>query len=149
MADIDYGEFIMYAKDRGVVVDYPEASVALFKAWDYLSGLCWKGEPVDPDQTDIFPRIINGVTVDTPRKVFIASWRLAMASLDGVDLEPVTGGGAQVIEERVEGAITMKYAESTIGSAAMFPWLDGLVNTWVDDACGPDSLACNVKVRRG
>lgn len=140
---------ITFAADRGVVIDATDdANIALTKAGDYLGGLCWKGKPVDEDQEDPFPRTINGQEVQLPNKVVTAAYRLGMASFEGVDLEPIREGGAQVIEERVEGAITMKYAEATIGSVPSFPWLDKLLSSWVDD-CGPDSLACNVSVRRG
>ncbi|QYA57213.1 putative head-tail adaptor [Escherichia phage KW1E_UTAR] len=142
-------ELIVYASARGQSIEDTEGGVALVKANDYLSGLCWIGSPVDEDQDDPFPRIIKGQQVETPKKVITAAYRLAMASAEGVELEQITEGGAQVIEERVEGAITMKYAEATIGSAASFPWLESLVGTWVDDSCGQNSLACNVSVRRG
>lgn len=142
-------ELIVYASARGQEIDDTEGGVALVKANDYLSGLCWIGSPVDEDQDDPFPRIIKGQQVETPKKVTTAVYRLAMASAEGIELEQITEGGAQVIEERVEGAITMKYAEATIGSAASFPWLESLVGPWVDDSCGPNSLACNVSVRRG
>ncbi|QHJ80232.1 MAG: hypothetical protein [Bacteriophage sp.] len=139
---------IAFAAARGQTITEDDAPVALTKAGDYLGGLSWKGSPVDPDQDDIFPRTLNGTEYSTPKKVTTAAYRLAMAAADGVDLEVVTEGGAQVIEERVEGAITMKYAESTIGQAAMFPWLDSLLNDWLAEAVN-ESLAFNCKVGRG
>lgn len=142
-------ELVVYAGARGQTIETSEGGFALTKANDYLNGLCWIGSPVDEDQEDPFPRIINGKQVETPKKVITAAYRLAMASAEGIELEQVTEGGAQVIEERVEGAITMKYAEATIGSVASFPWLESLVGSWVDNSCGPNSLACNVSVRRG
>lgn len=139
---------IAYASARGQAISTDEAPIALVKANDYLDGLLWVGLPVDEDQEDPFPRIIKGQEVALPAKVTTAAYRLAMLAADDVDLEPVTEGGAQVIEERVEGAVTMKYAENTIGMLPSFPWLDGLIGKWLEDSAG-DGLAINVKVGRG
>lgn len=140
---------VAFADARGQEIALNDAAVALMKANDYLGGLCWKGSPVDEEQEDIFPRMINGKEVSTPAKVVTAAYRLSMASADGVDLEPITEGGAQVIEERVEGAVTMKYAENTIGMLPSFPWIDNLLSAWLDGECLNESLAFNVKVGRG
>lgn len=140
---------VAFASARGESINITDAAVALVKAGDYLGGLCWKGDPVSADQEDPFPRVINGTTYQTPAKVTTAAYRLGMASADGVDLEPLTTGGAQVIEERVEGAVTMKYAEATIGQAPSFPWLDNLLSDWLDGDCLNESLAFNMKVGRG
>lgn len=139
---------IAYASARGQSIITAEAPIALVKANDYLNGLPWVGLPVDEDQEDPFPRIINGQEVTLPAKVTTAAYRLAMLAADDVDLEPITEGGAQTIEERVEGAVAVRYAESTIGMLPAFPWLDGLIGKWLEDSAG-DGLAINVKVGRG
>lgn len=141
-------ELIAFAGARGQTIETDDAVVALVKANDYLEGLKWIGSPVDADQEDIFPRIVKGVEYETPKKVTTAAYRLAMASADGIELEVITEGGAQVLEERVEGAVTMKYAESTFGQGASFPWLDALLSGWIDDSAF-NGLAANCKVGRG
>lgn len=139
---------IAFALARGQVIEQSEASIALVKAGDYLSALKWKGYPVDPDQDDIFPRTLVGKDYEAPKKVVTAAYRLAMASAEGVDLEVITEGGAQVLEERVDGAVTVKYAENTIGQSAVFPWLDSLLGGWLETEVN-ESLAFNCKVGRG
>ena len=105
-----------YADLRGVTLTVDE-DILLIKAMDALYGRPWKGERVSTTQELEWPR--TGVYVDNqlrahdeiPRELFYGQMALAIAAQD-TELMPVAESNAKgpVIEERVEGAITVKYA---------------------------------------
>jgi len=158
-------DFIKYALDRGVIILEDEAPVFLTKATDFLANKCWEGDQVDDEQP--WPRrnlIFNGSTLldgdgnpinakdgetieqpATPKKVVTATYRLAMEVANGVDLMP-TVTGSQTLSERVEGAVTVTYAESSIGTPLQLPWLDSLISDW--SYCEQNG-GLNFAVRRG
>lgn len=141
--------FIAFAIARGVTVTDAQAGVALTKASDYIDGKDWDGIPtteaawprtglvysgsllIDAQGSPIVAEV--GDIIDqpvTPQKVITASYRLALESAGGVDLQP-TVTSQQVVEERVEGVIDMKYSEAWLGVAPSFPWFDSLVYEWI------------------
>lgn len=140
-------DFIAYAQARGQLFTTEAAEVALTKAMDFLVLLPWKGTKTDPAQALDWPRTgVPGVADDViPVQVIDAQCRLAMLSKK-MDLMPSTPGGAQLIEKRMDGVGTFKYAEGTDANMPAFPWLvrllDGLVG-----ATTPSGL--NFSVRRG
>ena len=136
-----------FAAKRGEQIDSAQGEIYLVKANDFLANNCWLGEPVDPAQDDIFPRMINGKQVEAPPSIIKAVYMLAMQVADGVDLMPVVAG-KQTIEERIEGAITVKYTADSIGSAPSFPWLDKLLSGWVDPNCDL-GVGLTFKITRG
>lgn len=149
-------EFTAFCAARGVAVTTEAAAVLLQKATDYMNMQSWIGDPVDEDQEDAWPRILpgdDGVITDEnknpldlgdgvplvagilPKKILTATYRLGMVAKT-IDLLPSYAGPA-VIEKRIEGAITTKYAEATLQSAPVFEWFDLLVGKWLaDEGCG-------------
>ena len=107
-----------YADLRGVTLTVDE-DILLIKAMDALYGRNWKGERVSTDQVLEWPR--TGVYVDSqlrdsdaiPRELFYGQMALAIAANDNtlMPVQPAQGKGP-VIEERVEGVVTRKYANS-------------------------------------
>ena len=65
----------------------------------------------------------------TPKSIITATYQLAMQIANGVDLLPTTSG-SQVVEESVSGAVSVKYAESSIGTPLDLPWLTSLIGKW-------------------
>lgn len=159
-------DLIAYAEKRGVTLTPAEASVALAKANDLLSTKCWKGYQFGDDAfprtwleytgtplLDVNGKPIEGLTVGdivkdpaTPRTVQTGIFLLAMDSAAGVDLMPTTAG-KQVIEERIEGAVTMKYQEASIGAGPLFAYWDAMLGAW--ELCGTDADGINFAVMRG
>lgn len=164
-------DFIAFAAARGLTVEPDEALVALQKATDYLNVLCWKGELLQPDQLDCFPRInipgyplkdADGNTITEqlpgdaplpdlpkpiPTKALECLYRLGMTSAEGVDLMPITEGGKQVLEERVEGAVTVRYDAGTIGAGVSLPFVDQLLEKLLE--CSTTSGLGNFNVYAG
>ena len=116
-----YSDLTAYALLRGVTITAVQADgeALLLKAMDALYGRPWKGERVTTTQVLEWPR--SGVYVDgqlktyneIPRELFYGQLALAMAAVDNtlMPVQPAQGKGP-VVEERVEGAVTMKYANS-------------------------------------
>lgn len=165
---------IDYAAARGVTIADDEAPILLTKAGDYLATMCWEGKAtgdeswprsglvydgstlLDAQGNIILTTTINGETVAiqngdtvtqpaTPKAIITATYRLAMEVSNGIDLMP-TVTGSQVLSERVEGAVTVTYAESSIGTPLNLPWLDGLIGSWL--MCAVPSRI-NFRVSRG
>lgn len=166
---------IAYAAARGVVVAADEAPILLTKAGDYLATMCWEGTAMDNDDpwprtglvyngqpllnTDgdpITTVVIDGETVPIevgytvtepaiPKSVVTAVYRLAMEVGNGVDLMPTTSG-AQVVSESVSGAVSVQYAEGTIGAPLTLPWLGPLIDGWTSCSTGSE---INFSVYRG
>lgn len=65
----------------------------------------------------------------TPKAIVTAAYQLAMQVANGVDLLPTTSG-AQVVQESVSGAVSVTYAEGTIGTPLDLPWLSSLIGRW-------------------
>ncbi len=166
---------IAYAAARGVMIGTDEAPVLLTKAGDYLATMCWEGAPADSEDpwprtglvyngqpllnTDgdvITTVVIDGETVPispgytvtepaTPKTVVTAVYRLAMEVGNGVELMPTTSG-AQVVSESVSGAVSVQYAEGTIGTPLTLPWLGPLIDGWTSCSTGS---GINFSVYRG
>lgn len=105
-----------YADLRGITLTTDE-DVLLIRAMDALYGRSWIGERVTTTQALEWPR--TGVYVDNqlrasneiPRELFYGQLALAVAA-DTIDLMPTRAANATgpIIENRVEGAVTRKYA---------------------------------------
>lgn len=140
---------VEWASSRGYDVPEDTAEALLFQAMDYLGLQSWAGEPTDGDQPLPWPR--TGVTVGgravavdkIPPALITAQYRLAIAAQD-IDLMPGYGG-AQVLEEAVSGAVSVKYSESTIGAGVDFPWLRLLLG----ELLGAGASSVNFRVMRG
>ena len=116
-----YTDFVAYGLLRGVTVTATQADgeALLLKAMDALYGRPWKGERVTTTQALEWPR--TGVYRDSqlldydaiPRELFYGQMALALGAIDNtlMPVQPAQGTGP-IIEERVEGAITVKYANS-------------------------------------
>lgn len=159
-------DLIAFAGKRGITLTADEAQIALTKANDLLATKCWKGYQFGEDafprtwleytgtpMLDINGQVIQGLTVGdivhdpaTPRTAQTGLFLLAMDSAAGVDLMPTTAG-KQVIEERIEGAVTMKYQEASIGAGPIFSYWDAMLAPWELDECLADGI--NFPVTRG
>lgn len=161
--------FVDFANARGVTVTLGDAAMYLVKVTDFLNGFNWQGEQANVLDDDVWPRtnfISNGkpiieygtpetVTVvpkgqlvdvaATPVDVRMAAYRLALASAEGIDISPISGG-KETIRETV-GPITMEYDPATIGNYTTFPWWDALLGYWIDTVSG--NAAGNFDVYRG
>jgi len=117
-----YAELVAYGLLRSVTITAVQASgeAYLIEAMDALQDRNWKGERVTTTQALAWPR--TGVYVDNqvveydeiPRELKYGQLALAFAAHQGTTLMPTSTAmpkGA-VIEERVEGAVTVKYANS-------------------------------------
>lgn len=116
-----YAELVAYGLLRGVTVTATQADgeALLMQAMDALYGRPWKGERVTTTQSLEWPR--TGVYRDgqllaydeIPRELSYGQLSLAIAAIDNtlMGVAAATDKGS-VIEERVEGAITVKYANS-------------------------------------
>lgn len=108
-----------YADLRGATLPTTDAEkeALLMQAMDALNDRCWKGERVSTEQVLAWPRA--GVYRDgqllphdeIPRELFYGQMALAIAA-NSTTLMPTTEaqGKGPVTEERVEGAVTVKYA---------------------------------------
>lgn len=119
--------------------DEKEQSALLIQAMDYLESMKWKGKRKDVNQPLAWPRVyvvVDGVPIDPssiPKKLIAAQCRLAIEAQE-VDLTPTLGG--EVISERVEGAVSVTYAEGTNSGAPEFSWLSGLLDGLIATGSG-------------
>ncbi len=119
-------DYIAYAKSMGVTVEDNEATdVKLRKAANFIDSheADLKGTKVHRDQPMAFPR--EGVVLENwpwsnheiPRQVLLAQLNIALDIEAGIDpFNPPENPSRIVIEERVEGAITVKYSDPRGGS---------------------------------
>lgn len=159
--------FVDYANARGTAITLGDATRYLTVVTDFLNGFNWVGDAADPLAEDCWPRINfvsdgkamrdalddtlvavdEGQLVDfaaTPVSVTQAVYRLALASANGIDISPISGG-KEIIRETI-GPITMEYDPATIGGYTSFPWWGGLLGYWLN----VDALAAgNFDVYRG
>lgn len=129
-----------YASARQLTLpDDEKLAPLLIVAMDYLESQKWLGKRADNEQPLSFPRIglsRDGVAIpddEIPKQLIQAQCRLAMESQDN-DLQPTLG--AEVLSERIEGALTVQYAEGTNTGAPNFPWLKGLLSGLIDVSDG-------------
>lgn len=116
-----YADFVAYGLIRGVTVTAVQADgeALLIEAMDALYGRPWKGSRVTTTQSLEWPRTSvyrDGQLLDfteIPRELSYGQMALALGAIDNtlMPTQPAQGKGA-VIEERVEGAVTVKYANS-------------------------------------
>jgi len=117
-----YAELVAYGLIRGITVTATQSAgeVFLIEAMDMLELRKWKGERVTTTQALAWPRsgvVVDGQTVEyneIPRELKYGQLALALTAHQGTTLMPTQTAMAKgpVIEERVEGAVTVKYANS-------------------------------------
>lgn len=137
-------QIITYALQRGVTLpsstdeDLDAVAVLGIKAMDYLLGLPWRGQPVDPAQTTPWPRKNLNLTPDVPdnvvpRAVIEAQLQLALLVQAGNDISPIHTGTGFIVRDRV-GPIDTIYSEkvgvSTDGRP-IIPVVDGLLEPYL------------------
>jgi hypothetical protein len=115
-----YAELVAYGALRGTPADTiaEGGETLLIKAMDRLYGMNWKGERVSSTQSLEWPRYgayLDGQLLpsdEIPRELIYGQLSLAIAAIDTTlqPVQPATLGKGAVIEERVEGAVTIKYA---------------------------------------
>jgi hypothetical protein len=118
---VSRADYIAYAQQQGVVVpDTDETDSHLVRAARFIDSmeLRLKGTRVDRDQPMAYPRknlVIDGypwAEDEIPRQVILAQMATSLDIASGVD--PYNRGfELPVIEERVEGAVSVKYASPT------------------------------------
>lgn len=81
----------------------------------------------------------------TPKTVVNALYKVALIIAEGLDLDGPSGG-AQVLQEAVSGAVSITYAESTVGDTITVPGLADLLDDWLDS---PITSGINFNVYRG
>lgn len=128
-----------YAEDRNITLADSGLEPLLITAMDYLESQRWLGKRADNEQPLSFPRIglsRDGVAIpdgEIPKQLIQAQCRLAIESREN-DLQPTLG--AEILSERIEGALTVQYAEGTNTGAPNFPWLKGLLSGLIDVSDG-------------
>lgn len=133
------GDLKKYAEDRNITLADGGLESLLITAMDYLESRKWQGKRTNSEQLLSFPRFglsRDGVVIpsnEIPKQLIIAQCRLAVESQNS-ELQPTLG--AEVISERIEGAITVQYAEGTNTGAPSFPWLNGLLSGLIDISDG-------------
>lgn len=120
-------ELVAYAAARGITLPATEAEreALLIKAMDYLESLSFVGIRYTRTQALAWPRvnaIVDGFYVahtEIPRRLKDAQLQLALDSID-VDLmgNVIPSNERVVLEEQVEGAVSVKYAAPTPAPAA-------------------------------
>lgn len=128
-----------YAEDRNITLADSGLEALLITAMDYLESQKWLGKRTNLNQPLSFPRSglsRDGVAIPSdqiPKQLIQAQCRLAIESVEN-DLQPTLG--AEITSERIEGAITVQYAEGTNTGAPSFPWLKGLLSGLIDVSDG-------------
>ncbi|HBB9211362.1 TPA: hypothetical protein JRS25_004136 [Escherichia coli] len=128
-------DLVKFANDRGIKFDNSKASSSLINAMDYLSTLTYAGTKKSLTQPLDFPRVglrgdssaFNG---EIPKRIITAQCRIAIEFSDSSSGAFITGS-PEIIEERIEGAITTKYAQGTNDGQIKFPWLNALLGDLV------------------
>ncbi|MFK9071693.1 MULTISPECIES: DnaT-like ssDNA-binding protein [Proteus] len=128
-----------YAKDRNITLADGGSEPLLIMAMDYLESQKWLGKRTDVSQPLSFPR--SGLSRDSvtipsdqiPKQLIQAQCRLAIESVEN-ELQPTLG--AEITSERIEGALTVQYAEGTNTGAPNFSWLKGLLSGLIDVSDG-------------
>jgi hypothetical protein len=119
---INEADFRTWADSLGEGADLPatdpELEALLLNAMYVLEAECWKGERTYSDQALSFPRTglyFDGQPVpgdEVPQQVIDAQSSLALtANTENLFTTIPAGTGGAVIEERVEGAVTVKYSD--------------------------------------
>lgn len=111
-----------FADLRSLFLPLSDADVEalIIKAFDYLEGLDYKGEPANPPQAAEFPRrnlYIQGILFSEssiPYKLKQAQCQLTVEA-NNTELLP-TGDGREVVKEKVD-VIEVEYAEKGISVA--------------------------------
>lgn len=125
---VSRADYIAFAAARGVTIaDEDATDVQLVKAMDYLLTRCYRGDPVNGNQGLPFPRRVENFdgTLAFPDDEVPAGMKrgqmfAALAVRDGVNLQPVSAGGAAVKREKV-GPIETEYDTAMTYDAPSLP----------------------------
>lgn len=102
-------------------------------------------EHSDGTETAIEIGDVIGSPPVTPKSIFTATYRVAMAIGDGADIMAITSGG-KVKQESVSGAVSITYADGTETDPLVIPGFDQLVAAWLANAV---TNGINFSVMRG
>ncbi|SUC36202.1 Uncharacterised protein [Providencia rustigianii] len=129
-----------YASARHFILpDDNGLEALLIVSMDFLESQKWLGKRADNNQQLSFPRsglLYDGVPIprdEIPKQLIQAQCRLAIESMDH-ELQPTIG--AEIISERIEGVIDVKYAQGTNNGMKRFPWLNDLLAGLLDVSDG-------------
>ena len=115
---------ITYASARGVVIaDTAATDVMLVKAADFISAMepRLKGDLVDRNQPTAYPRLNLYISdwwwlsTEIPTAVIKAQFEVALEINAGEDPYNPSAAALPVVSERVEGAVTVDYANPGSG----------------------------------
>ena len=133
-------ELQTYADDRGATINAADLSVLLIQAMDYLETRNYRGEKKDDTQALEWPRSrITGVDEATvPQKIKDAQMTLALIYDGGGD--PLGEIERRVIQETVEGAVSVSYSEKG-NQSTLYPKLTALLQGLLAAGSGGGSFA--------
>ena len=147
---VSRAEYIAFAAARGVTIPDEDATdVQLVKAMDYLATRCYRGDPVKGDQGVFFPRRAENFDgtlafpdTEVPAGIKRGQMFAAMAVRDGVNLSPVSAGGAAVKREKI-GPIETEYDTAMTYDAPSLPAVDAAISAY---ECGQGGKFRTVRV---
>lgn len=143
-------DYITFAASRGVTIaDDEAADVELVKAMDFLLTRCYRGDPVKGDQALPFPRRaenFDGTLAfpddSVPAGMARGQMFAALAVHDGINLTPVSAGGAAIKREKV-GPIETEYDTAMTYDTPSLPAVDAAISAY---ECGQGGKFRTVRV---
>lgn len=137
---VSRADYIAWAALRGVTIANTDAAdVDLIKAVDYILTKCWNGTPTNDTQALPFPRHYENFDGTlaypddaVPAGIIAGQLWAALAIRQGVDLMPVSAGGAGIKREKI-GPIETEYDTAQSYDAPSVPAFDAAVATY---SCG-------------
>lgn len=147
---VSRADYIAFAAARGVVIaDEDATDVQLVKAMDYLLTRCYRGDPVKGDQALPFPRRAENfdgslafADDEVPAGMKRGQMFAALAVKDGVNLTPVSAGGAAIKREKI-GPIETEYETAMTYDAPSLPAVDAAISPY---ECGQGGKFRTVRV---
>lgn len=147
---VSRAEYIAFAAARGVAIaDEDPADVELIKAVDYLLTKCWRGDATNGSQGLPFPRRVenfDGTLAfpdnEVPAGIKRGQLFAALAVHDGIDLSPVSAGGAAIKREKI-GPIETEYDTAMTYDAPTLPAVDAAISAY---ECGQGGKFRTVRV---
>lgn len=147
---VSRADYITFAAARGVTIaDEDAADVELIKAVDYLLTKCWNGQPTVATQALPFPRTVYNFdrtlafpNDEVPAGIIRGQLFAALAVHDGINLSPVSAGGAAIKREKI-GPIETEYETSMTYDAPTLPAVDAAISAY---ECGQGGKFRTVRV---
>ncbi|MAQ09585.1 MAG: hypothetical protein CMQ11_07100 [Gammaproteobacteria bacterium] len=147
---VSRADYIAFAAARGVTIaDEEAADVELVKAMDYLLTKCYRGDALNGSQSLPFPRRVENFdgTLAFPDDEVPAGMKrgqmfAALAVHDGINLSPVSAGGAAIKREKI-GPIETEYETAMTYDAPSLPAVRSAIAPY---ECGQGARLRTVRV---